>query len=265
MSNDPRTPLYHDLHQRQLAAQAQQNRHSARVILGMLFEILRPQAVLDVGCGLGSWLAAARDLGVPTVQGLEGPWLDPTQAEVDPACLATVDLEQDFALGRTFDLVICLEVAEHLPPARAESFIRCLTAHGQTIVFSAAIPFQGGHNHVNEQYLDYWQALFARHDYRAVDLFRGRLWGDDSILWWLRQNVVLFAHQSVIAGNERLQREAAIDRPLSIVHPAVYGYRMQLNAQAVNERQALVQLLGGGGLFRVTPHPNGQITIDRVS
>src|SRR6185437_16419734 len=94
--------------------------------------------------------------------------------------------------------------------------------HGDVVLFSAAIPGQGGHHHVNEQFPDYWSAHFARHGFRPLDLIRPRIWNDNAVLWWLRQNTLVFAHDRVIAGNEKLRRESLIPRPLSLVHPAVY-------------------------------------------
>jgi hypothetical protein len=63
---------------------------------------------------------------------------------------------------RTFDLAICLEVAEHLPPEAAEGFIDSLTRLAPVVLFSAAITFQVGNQHLNGQWPDYWATLFRR-------------------------------------------------------------------------------------------------------
>lgn len=60
------------------------------------------------------------------------------------------DVGAPIELHRRFDLVLCLEVAEHLPASAADTLVRSLTGLGNVIAFSAAIPFQGGANHVNE-------------------------------------------------------------------------------------------------------------------
>ena len=69
-------------------------------------------------------------------------------------------------IGRRFDLVNCLEVAEHLDASRADSFVDDLCALGDVVVFSAAIPGQGGTHHVNEQFQSYWQERFRRNGSR---------------------------------------------------------------------------------------------------
>jgi hypothetical protein len=140
------------------------------------------------------------------VLGIDGAWISNSPVVCDRSLIKICDLESDFPLDRSFDLVICLEVAEHLSSTAAERFVVNLARHSKAILFSAAIPFQGGHHHVNEQFLSYWVTNFARHEFRPIDLFRERIWNDVQVLWWLRQNIVLFAHDSLIVANEKLRR-----------------------------------------------------------
>jgi 2-polyprenyl-3-methyl-5-hydroxy-6-metoxy-1,4-benzoquinol methylase len=65
-------------------------------------------------------------------------------------------LIQPLDLEKEFDLVVSLEVAEHLPASAADQFVNTLVKHGKKILFSAAIPGQGGQDHLNEQWPDYW-------------------------------------------------------------------------------------------------------------
>ena len=64
-------------------------------------------------------------------------------------------------MNRKFDLVLSLEVAEHLPSECAEAFVESLVNLGPVILFSAAIPYQGGENHVNEQWPEYWVGVLS--------------------------------------------------------------------------------------------------------
>lgn len=264
MAEDNRSEVYHDLHGRQLAAQELQNHESARRLFNILFEYVQPSSLLDVGCGLGTWLRVAQDLGIRDVRGLEGNWLDPAKLVVDPALVTISDLEQGFALQRKFDLVVCLEVAEHLSKAVAETFVACLAAHGDVVLFSAAIPFQGGHHHVNEQFQDYWAGLFARHGLRPLDVVRPQIWTDATVLWWLRQNTLLFAHDRVLAANEKLRHEQAIARPLALVHPAVYMTQLRRAHQRLALHAQTIKQLSEGGTFSVTKRPDGQLGITKL-
>jgi hypothetical protein len=141
--SDPRREVHADLQGRQLQAEEAKNARSAERVLEIVFRYYQPASVLDVGCGLGTWLKVAAAIGVRDIHGMDGPWLDLSRLQIDPRCVEMRDLEQGFDLGRRFDLVICLEVAEHLVPSAAEGFIAALTRHAPAVLFSAAIPYQG--------------------------------------------------------------------------------------------------------------------------
>lgn len=195
----------------------------ARKVLGPVLAAMRPCSVLDVGCGLGVWLQAAGEQGVHDVLGLEGEWIDRGLLHIPARCFRVVDLAQPFELGRRFDLCVSLEVAEHLPPASAAGFVTSLVRHADAVLFSAAIPGQGGNGHINEQFQDVWARRFAEHDYVAVDLVRPRVWLDADVFWWLQQNTVLYVHRPRLADYPALSDDGIVEpRMLTVVHPALY-------------------------------------------
>src|SRR5262249_16044265 len=157
---------------------------------------LEPKSVVDVGCGIGTFLNVFLENGVNDVLGIDGAWVDRGQLYIDEKYFVEADLEQPLKPGRKFDLAICLEVAEHLRPESADAFVEWLCSLSDTIVFSAAIPGQGGDNHLNEQPFEYWQNKFAVHDFHFYDVFRNRYWQNDEIDCWYRQNMFLAAHES---------------------------------------------------------------------
>ena len=268
MQNDPlddRAAVYQCLHHNELCEQEEANRHSAQVILSQVFRLFSPQSVLDVGCGLGTWLAVARQLGAADIRGIEGAWLDRRLVRVPERLIVTLDLEQAFDLGQRFDLVICLEVAEHLSSAAARQFIESLVRHADVILFSAAIPFQGGHHHVNEEFPDYWAELFHRLGYRPVDFIRPLIWADPSVLWWLRQNTLLFVRQELTTGDLPFANLAERSGPLSIVHPEIYLARMRSEQAVRAEYSRLLAILSSGNTFSVVRQANGQLAISRLS
>jgi hypothetical protein len=168
------------------------------------------------------------------------------------------------SLGRRFDLVVSLEVAEHLDASAADGFVASLVRHGDVVLFSAAIPFQGGHHHVNEQFADYWAERFAAHGYRALDFLRPQIWSESGILWWLRQNVLLFAHERALEQHPRLRAEQTASGMLSVVLPDVYLSRVGPAQQAAEQHGKLMSLLSTGGTFRVTKMPDGQLAIEKI-
>ena len=264
---DRRPAIYQDLHSGHLNAEdASKRQFSAERILDILWDYVQPSSVLDVGCGLGTWLATLQSRGVKDVSGIDGPWLNTDNLKCDRSLVQVCDLEVGFDLGRRFDLVICLEVAEHLAPNAAEHFVENLIKHSLAILFSAAIPFQGGYHHVNEQFLPYWIERFARHRFQPLDIIRGRIWDDSRILWWLRQNIVLFAHEELIACSERLSAASAVySRPISIVHPELYLLRLHALQNQIHQFQQLSDLLRTGGVFRTSVSSNGLVNVTKIA
>ena len=126
-------------------------------------------------------------------------------------------------LGRQFDLVVSLEVAEHRPAEAAGRFVADLVALGKVVCFSAAGPGQGGTNDVNEQWPDYWKRLFDRHGYVLVDCLRRRFRDDPAAPGCYKQNMVLYVEAGHLAASPalRAERDRPAPPPLAVVHPEV--------------------------------------------
>jgi SAM-dependent methyltransferase len=193
---------------------------SARTILGVLAEVYKARSVVDFGCGTGTWLSVAREMGAERLLGIEGQWVQDDMLDVDAIELMSQDLEIPISLGEPFDLAISLEVAEHLSPGRARSFVEDLCAAAPCVLFSAAIPHQGGRHHVNEQWQSYWTDHFLEQGYRAIDLVRPKIWTREHIPFYYRQNTILYA----AAEPYRAIQERLAEQPqmviLDLVHPA---------------------------------------------
>jgi len=134
------------------------------------------------------------------------------------------DLRKPFQEEKKFDLVISLEVAEHLPRECSGVFIESLTRLGPVIIFSAAIPFQGGTDHVNEQWPDYWARRFNEKDFMAVDCIRKKIWQNDNVFYWYAQNILMYVKRDYLEVHPELREEFEKTNlsQLSIVHPKQY-------------------------------------------
>jgi SAM-dependent methyltransferase len=194
---------------------------SARVIVPLVMELVRPKSVIDVGCGLGTWLAVFKESGVKEIRGVDGPWVSGKELAIPSDRLTIADLTKPFRTGERYDLVVSLEVAEHLPASCAAAFVETLTSLGPVVLFSAAVPFQGGNHHLNEKWPDYWAGLFAERGYSAVDCIREKVWRDERVSWWYAQNLLMYAAAEHLQANPTLRREAeaAMGLPLAIAHP----------------------------------------------
>src|SRR5437868_4403150 len=147
---------------------------SAMVVLPLVFSSIAPSSVVDLGCGTGTWLRAADELGVHDYLGYDGPHV--TQLSIPQTQFRVADLTRPIPAERKFDLAICCEVAEHLPESAAATVVASLTSLSDDVLFSAAIPRQGGVHHVNERWPDYWQVLFVGRNYSAYDFIRPQIW-----------------------------------------------------------------------------------------
>lgn len=155
---------------------------------------------------------------------LEGrAWVDEKLLKIPADRFRRADLSCPLNLERRFDLAICLEVAEHLPPERADGFVAELAGAADFVLFSAAIPFQGGYGHVNEQWPSYWAERFAARGFAVRDWVRPRLWTDVSIPNWYRENLLLFVAERRLAELAPAPDGAADGpMPLDLVHPEAY-------------------------------------------
>jgi SAM-dependent methyltransferase len=196
---------------------------SARQVVPIVIDLLRPRSVVDVGCGHGTWLAAFQECGITDLTGIDGPWVKTQDLLINSTQYRSFDLAQPFGLERRFDLALSLEVAEHLPPASAASFVDSLVRLAPVVLFAAAIPGQGGVMHVNEQWPGYWVALFNERGYVAIDAIRPQIWDIDEVEWWYAQNALLFVNSSELADQIRCRANSIVAHPIrAVVHPRLY-------------------------------------------
>lgn len=158
--------------------------------------------ILDVGCATGLYLKPFRDLGLEVI-GVE--------IRKDAAVEAGTDIPEHLIIGMDYldfktslfdtdaDLVICLEVLEHIEESVAEDFVKELCSHGAPIVFSAAQPGQGGKGHINCQDKSYWIRLFEANGFtvdnnntqRVIDYM-----SNGYHMGWLTNNLMIFKKQN---------------------------------------------------------------------
>jgi SAM-dependent methyltransferase len=191
--------------------------HSAREVLPIIFEAVKPSSVVDIGCGTGHWLSTVSELGAKDIFGVDGSWVNKAQLVIPAENFAALDLSSPLNLGRRFDLALSFEVAEHLPESAARTFIQNLCAASDIIAFSAAIPGQGGRHHVNEQWPTYWANLFREYNYNCFDYLRPRIWSNPRVAWYYAQNSLIFVRSGVRHSfGEPVQ-------PMSLVHPGLWS------------------------------------------
>jgi len=196
-------------------------KRSAAAVVPAFLKHYSPESVVDVGCGEGWWGRAFEEAGC-SVLGIDGDYAKPVIAhEVQDLAAPMRPSVRFHPQTAKFDLAVCLEVAEHLPPERAESFIAELCDLAPIVLFSAAIPGQGGVNHLNEQWPAYWDRLFERHSFEVTGDFRWEIWNDDRVENWYRQNILIACHVSKRSVFSAFSFEGAA----AIVHPVLFDAR----------------------------------------
>lgn len=199
--------------------QADGSARSAEVIVDLFLKAFpRTASVIDVGCGVGGWLAAFTSRGITDVTGLDGPYVPTSMLRIPAERFISTDLSVPLPVDRRRDVAISLEVAEHLSPAVAETFVDGLTRLAPVVLFSAAIPRQGGVKHFNERWQSYWAELFAGHGYVALDFIRPRIFESPEVEWWYQQNTLVFCTRDrVPVGMTPVSDRFTLDR----IHPQV--------------------------------------------
>jgi SAM-dependent methyltransferase len=198
-------------------------RSSAAVIAPLVIDLIAPKRVIDVGCGTGSWLRVFANFGCD-ICGIDGGHVPRELLEIPATCFMPRDLALPLHFADTWDLAISLEVAEHLAPSSAETFVRGLAQLAPVLLFSAAIPNQGGRHHVNEQWPSYWVDLFSQQAMLPIDCIRPLVWEDPRVAWWYAQNTLLFVNHAHLHDYPKLPRvtEEKGHRVPSLVHPHLY-------------------------------------------
>ena len=202
--------------------------HSAKTILGMLSRFFpTPSSVLDLGCGVGTWLSYFHNRGIP-VTGIEGPWVPIEYLRIPSSSVHFFNIQEELTKNSErfkgitkHNLAISLEVAEHIEESLADRFVEFLTTHADYILFSAAIPGQTGDGHVNEQWPSYWAEKFSQYDFTLFDVIRHDIWDDADIPFWYRQNCFLGARKGLLDLPFAL---CPGDKKFDIVHPKQFEF-----------------------------------------
>jgi hypothetical protein len=198
--------------------------------VGRLFEF---SSVVDFGCGAAGWLRAAaalisKDGRAARLLGVDGPYAEQF-AKCEEAQFHFQNLESRVVLASRFDLAISMEVAEHLPASRAATFVEDIAKAADVVLFSAAVPGQGGDNHINEQWQSYWVRRFAAVGFNCFDILRGRLWNHQAFIGcpFYVGNGFLYVRDGHPLSGELTNSRIVLDElqsgyPVDVVHPGVF-------------------------------------------
>lgn len=161
--------------------------YSARVITAWIQCNLSPKSVLDLGSGSGFYLRELAQLGIEAL-GLEASPAGVAGSGSNVLALS-YDLRRPVYLSKRFDVVMCIEVAEHIPKCSSPVLVESICSNANSfVVFTAAPPGTPGADHINCQPEKFWVALFHERGFvlrpaLTEDLRRTAVLADTAD-WW---------------------------------------------------------------------------------
>ena len=149
------------------------------------------KTVIDIGCGNGKYTRNLIDAGIDCI-GFDGSPLTP---EVTEGLCGVLDFSQVVDIGQ-FDLVLCLEIGEHIPVHYEQVFINnvCQAAK-KHICLSWALEGQAGRGHVNCRNNDYVINEIRKRGFtykpEETQILRDST-GLNDYIWWFKNTVMVF-------------------------------------------------------------------------
>lgn len=171
---------------------------SAQTLLPDVLTWTGAKSMIDVGCGTGRWPRVALESGVSEVWGVDGAWVAQSEDRFPEMRFVARDLNRPLEIGRRFDLAISLDVGEHIEPASSDGFVAELASLADIVLFGAAIPWQGGRKHLNEQWPSSWAQRFAEHGMDCFDVIRPHVWQHPDVGPAYRQNTFLYVRSEAV-------------------------------------------------------------------
>lgn len=205
--------------------------NTAKKILEHISSEVSIHSAIDFGCGCGAWLKAVKDVFPGAkVLGIDGSEINREEFLAEDEFKKSDLSQYIFSENEKYDMAITIEVIEHIEEEKANQFVDNLCKAADIILFSAAIKWQGGDYHVNEQYTSYWVKKFEERGYEYVDCIRRKFWNDKDMQLHCRQNCVLFVKKEKI-GKIKEHLDPSVEY-VDWVHPELYDMKMG----AVHER-----------------------------
>jgi len=197
----------------------------------IIIKLLNLKSVVDIGCGQGIWLKEFSKYNTD-IFGIDGTHIKERELVINRKFFKKTDLEKKFVIDKKFDIALCLEVAEHLEPSRAKSFVSDLTKVSDVVIFSAAIPFQGGFKHKNLQWQSYWKELFGLFNFNHYDTIRPLIWDNAEVSTCYKQNTLIYSKKKLdlFKGNTSM---------INMVHPEM----LELNSQWLTRVRKVREIL----------------------
>jgi len=164
---------------------------SAVSIANVIVDTINPCSVFDIGCGNGIFISELNKRGIDVLG------CDSSKAAIRTSCknvtIFAADVTNPIMLNRKYDLVMCVEVAEHIHKKYSDQLIANCINNGERILFTSAPPGQGGIGHINEQPYEFWITKFNKfgfvHDEKMTLCLKEKM-RSKKVIWWITENIM---------------------------------------------------------------------------
>jgi 2-polyprenyl-3-methyl-5-hydroxy-6-metoxy-1,4-benzoquinol methylase len=183
---------------------------------------IRPRSVLDAGCAMGFLVEALRDRGVEAFGvDISEYAISQVRADIKPYCRQGSITEP---LAERYDLIVSIEVLEHLPTEDAIRAVGNLCEATDDFIFSSTPIDYQEITHLNVQPPEWWTELFARHSF-----FRDVDYDPSTYLspWAVRYRRTSDTVARTVGGYERLAWRLRNEN--EALRQTAYGLRVQLD------------------------------------
>lgn len=236
-------------------------------IMPVVIKYLAPKSIVDFGCGRGIFLAEAQKVDDSIeICAIDGEYVDRKKLLIDEEKFDARNLEKKITLLKKYDLAMSFEVGEHISQENVNVFIENIVNSSDIVLFSAAIPGQGGIGHINEQWPSYWTSLFLKYGYKVSDCFRKLFWDNEKIPYWRRQNILLFVKETKYDEVMRVFNEAR--DVIDIVHPSNYlkeiENRSKVNKEIQSMSKELTEKNAETKIYKTVAHSCGDVVYSKI-
>jgi 2-polyprenyl-3-methyl-5-hydroxy-6-metoxy-1,4-benzoquinol methylase len=139
----------------------------AEAMADFIVSVFNPKTVIDLGCGTGLYISSLMARGVDCL-GIDSSEnaFDYVFLRVDSTKVMAGDLRERLTFPQA-DLVLCLEVLEHIQEEFADQAVDNIVNAGKVLIVSPS-PHGGGEHHHNPQPKRYWIEKFRKRGYIEI-------------------------------------------------------------------------------------------------
>ena len=132
-----------------------------------IVEKFNPKTVLDAGCAMGYLVEALRSRGVEAYGfDVSDYAISNADEKIKPYCFVhSITDDLPGSLPQKFDLIVTIEVLEHLFPEDGSKAIKNLCKYSDTIIFTSTPNDIENMTHLNVQQSEYWCKEFAKNSF----------------------------------------------------------------------------------------------------